>query len=52
MTTPFGGHKRSGFGGLDKSVQAHDWFVECAGLDCVAHREREIPAVDAQNKEY
>ncbi len=28
MTTPFGGYKQSGFGGHDKSLQAHDQYTE------------------------
>lgn len=28
MTTPFGGYKLSGFGGHDKSVHAHDQYME------------------------
>ncbi len=28
LTTPFGGYKRSGFGGHDKSVHAHDQYTE------------------------
>ena len=28
MTTPFGGHKQSGFGGHDKSVHAHAQYTE------------------------
>ncbi|MFT0531346.1 aldehyde dehydrogenase [Castellaniella hirudinis] len=28
VTTPFGGHKESGFGGRDKSIWAHDQYTE------------------------
>jgi 4-(gamma-glutamylamino)butanal dehydrogenase len=28
LSTLFGGHKQSGFGGLDKSVHAHDQYTE------------------------
>jgi gamma-glutamyl-gamma-aminobutyraldehyde dehydrogenase len=28
ITTPFGGHKQSGFGGRDKSIFAHDQYTE------------------------
>jgi gamma-glutamyl-gamma-aminobutyraldehyde dehydrogenase len=28
VTTPFGGYKRSGFGGRDKSIHAHDQYTE------------------------
>lgn len=28
ITTPFGGYKQSGFGGRDKSVYAHEHYIE------------------------
>ena len=28
VTTPFGGYKESGFGGRDKSIWAHDQYME------------------------
>ncbi len=28
ITTPFGGYKRSGFGGRDNSLHAHDQYTE------------------------